>query len=229
MYTEDDLLPLSALQHLLFCERQCALIHLERQWADNELTVSGTDLHKRVDEVGLNDQRGDVRICRGLALHCLRLGIVGRADVVEFHRATPEDGPPGTSIHGLDGFWRPFPVEYKRGRPKRGPYDRVQLCAQALCLEEMLNVAIPAGALYYGERRRRTDIDFDTAIRAQTEEAANRLRLLMKSGVTPRAERQPKCRRCSLQTICVPNAMTGDRSGEAYLAAALRAATTEKL
>ena len=138
MFTEDDLLPISALQHLLFCERQCALIHVEGLWADNVLTVEGTHMHRRSDE-GADEKRDGVRIVRALPLRSLRLGLAGRADVVEFHR-----GEPGAA-------WAPFPVEYKRGRAKRERCDQVQLCAQALCLEEMLGVEIPAGALFYGQ------------------------------------------------------------------------------
>src|SRR6266567_7026185 len=144
MYDEEDLLPLSALQHLVFCERQCALIHIEGVWADNALTVEGSHLHDRVDEMGPRiESRGDLRIARGVALRSLRLGLSGRADVIEFHRVT--EG--GVELAGVSGLWRPFPVEYKRGRPKRDRCDEVQVCAQARCLEEMLETAVPAGAL----------------------------------------------------------------------------------
>ena len=130
MFTEDNLLPISALQHLLFCERQCALIHLERAWQENRLTAEGRIMHERVHEGG-DETRRDVRIVRGLRLRSLALGLVGIADVVEFHRAAD-----GVAVPESAGTWRPFPVEYKRGRPKSEPWDAVQLCAQALCLEE---------------------------------------------------------------------------------------------
>src|SRR6266542_4457015 len=145
MYAEDDLLPLSALQHLIFCERQCALIHIEQIWADNVLTVEGTFLHERTDSAAM-ESRASVRIARGLALHSLRLGLSGKADVVEFHRAG--DDRPGTTLPGVSGRWVPVPVEYKRGKPKQDDSDRVQLCAQAVCLEEMLAVSVPSGALF---------------------------------------------------------------------------------
>jgi CRISPR-associated exonuclease Cas4 len=163
-FCEDDLLPLSALQHLMFCERQCALIHVEQVWADNRLTVEGTHLHRKADS-GEAESRGDVRTTRGVPLRSLRLGLIGKADVVELHR-----------MHsGGKEKWLPFPVEYKRGKPKPDRSDEVQLCAQALCLEEMLGVEIATGALFYGTTRRREDVAFDHELRAETESAAARL------------------------------------------------------
>ena len=209
MYAEDDLLPLSALQHLLFCERQCALIHVEQLWADNPLTVEGTHLHRRVDEAP-GETRGGVRIARGVALRSFRLGLSGRADVVEFHRAA---GP---------GPEQPVPVEYKRGRPKKDRSDEVQLCAQALCLEEMLGVPVPAGALFYGQTRRRTEVVFGPELRARTETAARRLHELVAGGITPRAVREPKCAGCSMLELCLPDPPGPARSAARYLARTLR-------
>ncbi|MFW6163929.1 MAG: CRISPR-associated protein Cas4 [Planctomycetota bacterium] len=225
MYAEDDLLPLSALQHLLFCERQCALIHIEQVWDDNRFTVEGALLHQRVDEQG-PETRGDLHIARGVRLRSLRLGLVGRADVVEFHRvgdrAPPEtqEVSPGVPLRGTDGLWRPFPVEYKRGRPKPDRSDEVQLCAQALCLEEMLAVDVPEGALFYGKTRRRLAVAFDESLRAETETAAARLRTLFESRETPKPERSKKCQRCSLAQLCLPKAARG-RSAARYLRDAL--------
>jgi len=229
MVAEDALLPVAALQHLLFCPRQCALIHVERVWADNDLTVEGSFLHRKVDETGpRSESRGDVRVARGLALRSLRLGLVGRADVVEFHRvAESEDAGSlagGTALPGVSGLWRPYPVEHKRGRPKRDLSDKVQLCAQALCLEEMLDTEIPEGALYYGSRRRRLTVELDSQLRTATERAAAELHRLVGLGVTPRAEREPKCQRCSLLEICLPEAMATKRSARDYLRKTLRAA-----
>lgn len=203
MYAEEDLLPLSALQHLLFCERQAALIHIERIWRDNPLTVEGSHLHERVDG-GEAESRGDIRIVRSLALRNLRLGLSGKADVVEFHRvpASPD-------------LWQPFPIEYKRGKPKAHRADEVQLCAQALCLEEMLGIAVPAGALFYAQIRRRTEILFDQALRRLTEETAARLHRLFTSGVTPKAVREPKCDHCSLLDVCLPE--SSSHSARLYL------------
>ena len=204
---EDDLLPLSALQHLLFCERQAALIHLEQLWAENPLTVEGRHLHERVDTAP-GESRGDVRFARALPLRSLRLGLVGRADLVELHRipADAADSEPGASLPGVPGLWRPFPVEYKRGRPKPHHADEVQLCAQGLCLEEMLNTPVPAGALFYGQTRRRLDVPFGDDLRRETEEAAARLHRLLASGVTPQPVREPKCDQCSLIDLCLPDA-----------------------
>lgn len=209
-YDEDDLLPLSALQHLIFCERQCALIHLERQWADNRLTVEGSHMHERVHESGpRRESRGDLRIERGLHIRSLTLGIAGIADVVEFHRAKPS--PAGSS-----SGWVPYPVEYKRGKPKPDRSDEVQLCAQALCLEEMMSLPVPAGALYYGRDRRREAVAFDTSLRDETVRAARRLHELVESGKSPPAILEPKCKQCSLIEICMPELGTRP-SAAAYL------------
>jgi len=206
--TEDDLLPLSALQHLLFCERQCALIHLEQVWVENSLTVEGRHLHEQADS-GVQESRGDLRIARALPLRSLRLGLSGRSDVVEFHRIG-------------ESSWRPFPVEYKRGRPKSHRADEVQLCAQALCLEEMLETSVPAGALFYGQTRRRLDVAFDAELRLLTEETADRLQRLIASGITPAPVHEPKCDQCSLLPVCMPAAPAG--SARQYLDRFLRAA-----
>ena len=207
MYAEDDLLPLSALQHLVFCERQCALIHVERLWAENARTLEGAHLHRKAD-TGPRETRGDLRITRAVALRSFRLGLAGKADVVEWHR-------------GADGGWRPFPVEYKRGRPKTNRCDEVQVCAQALCLEEMLGVRIAAGALFYGLSRRRHDVAFDAALRSLTEDAAARLHALVAAGHTPLARREPKCDGCSLLALCMPEPRGARRSAERYLRHAL--------
>jgi len=203
VFTEDDLLPLSALQHLLFCERQAALIHLERVWAENPLTVEGRHLHERADG-GEGESRGEVRVARGLPLRSCRLGLAGKADVVELHRLAA--GEPGACLPDVAGAWRPFPVEYKRGRPKRHRADEVQICAQGLCLEEMLGAPVPAGALFYHQTRRRLEVAFDPVLRQLTEEAAARLHRLFDSRLTPPPVREPKCDRCSLLPICMPDA-----------------------
>jgi CRISPR-associated exonuclease Cas4 len=215
MFDEDDLLPLSGLQHLLFCERQWALIHIEQVWSENELTAEGRELHERAHEIG-SESRPDLRIARGLRLRSLRLGLSGQADVVEF-RASPT----GAELPGASGLWQPFPVEYKRGRPKRDRCDEVQLCAQALCLEEMFPAAIPEGALYYGSPRRRRDIAFSSSLRVETEALAARMHALYRARTTPRAVYQPKCDKCSLLAACVPKALAAPRAVERYLARAI--------
>ena len=217
MYSEDDLLPLSGLQHLLFCERQCALIHVEQLWVENLYTAEGRIMHERVDS-GRSESRGDVRLAFGLPLRSLRLGLVGKADVVEFHR---EEGQAELKQSGVL-LWRPFPVEYKRGRPKKELWDKIQLCAQALCLEEMLGVDVPKGALFYGKTRRRMDVSFDAGLRRETEEASLRLHDLIASGVTPAARYDEKCESCSFVSLCLPKATTGRRSVTRYLAEVIR-------
>ncbi len=199
MYDDDDLLPISALQHLVFCQRQWALIHLEGQWAENRLTVQGRHLHERADTAG-HQTRGDVRTARALRLCSYRLGLTGQADVVEFHAGG-----------------QPFPVEYKRGKPKPDDCDEVQLCAQALCLEEMLGVSVPAGALFYGQPRRRQEVRFDMPLRRRVEDLARRLHELTRSGVTPPAQYEKKCRNCSLVDVCLPKATAGRHSARDYL------------
>jgi len=207
MFTEDQLLPLSALQHLLFCERQCALIHIEQVWSENLFTAEGRIMHERVDAGG-RESRGKVRIAFGLALRSLRLGLSGKADAVEFHL---QDG----------GNWQPFPVEHKRGRPKKADWDKVQLCAQALCLEEMLQCSIPGGALFYGKNRRRQEVSFDETLRRETEETAARLHELVRSDKTPPARYEKKCDSCSLMNLCMPKVAGAGKSVQRYLAGVL--------
>jgi CRISPR-associated exonuclease Cas4 len=198
MYTEEDLLPLSALQHLLYCPRQCALIHVERLWTENRYTAEGRIMHERVHTTG-HESRKTLRVEYGVLLRSLELGISGQADVVEFHLI--ENG------ETAGRKWRPFPVEYKRGRAKKEGWDRVQLCAQGLCLEEMLDVPVSGGALFYGKRRRRLDVDFDAALRSETKETAKRLHELIASGKTPEAAYSGKCDRCSFLDSCLPKAL----------------------
>ena len=210
-YTEDDLLPLSGLQHLLFCERQCALIHIEQAWAENLFTAEGRIMHERVHDAD-RESRGNVRIQYGMPLRSLQLGLISKADVVEFHRDTEH----------LQEVWRPFPVEYKRGKPKKENYDRVQLCAQAICLEEMLEIDVPAGALFYGRTRRRQDVVFDNDLRRETEATAKRFHELVSSGITPRPDYSPKCDSCSMYDLCLPKTVEKTKSINRYLMNAVR-------
>lgn len=224
MFSEDDLLPIAALQHLVFCERQWGLMYLEGLWAENRLTVEGGILHERVHEAGAETRVG-VRVARGLRLRSLRLGLIGVADAIEFLRweidPAARDGPdpsePWARLPGLSGWWQPFPVEYKRGRPKPGLCDEVQLCAQALCLEEMLGVHLSDGAIYYGQPRRRLDVALGDELRAATEAAAVRLHELTVAGRTPPAAYEKKCRSCSLLDLCLPRTTGGKRSVSGYL------------
>jgi len=209
-YTEDDLIPLSALQHLLFCERQCALIHVEQVWVENLFTAEGRIMHERVD-TGNRESRGKVRIEYGMPLRSLRMGLIGKADVVEFHLLKEKSKEK----------WQPFPVEYKRGKPKKDNCDKVQLCAQALCLEEMLNIEIPKGALFYGKTRRRQDILFDKKLRQETEKAAKQVHELISSGQTPKPVYTKKCESCSFVGLCLPKTIEKSRSVNHYLQKAI--------
>ena len=189
---EDDLLPLSALQHHLFCPRQCALIHVERQWQENRFTAEGRLLHEGVDAGGW-ERRGAVRTVRSMPLRSFRLGLAGVADVVELH------GPER----------RPFPVEYKRGRPKAHRADEVQLCAQAMCLEEMFRTDIAEGALYYGESRRRLPVILDGALRDLTGRTAAAVRDMIAQGRTPPPVYDArKCQGCSMLDLCRPQRLS---------------------
>lgn len=203
LYNIDDLIQLSALQHYAFCPRQCALIHVEQVWTENRLTAEGRIMHERVHEEG-DESRGDVRIERGTALRSLELGVIGKADVVEYHRHEDES-------------WHAFPVEYKRGKPKPNLSDKIQLCAQAMCLEEMLGVQIPVGALFYGKTRRRLDVDFDEGLRQETREAARLTRELIASGNTPKPVYEKRCESCSLMAECLPKTMQKKRTVINYL------------
>lgn len=203
---DEDLIPLSALQHYLYCPRQCALIHLEQQWADNRLTAEGHLLHQRADTPQAERRRG-VRTVTAMPLLSLELGITGKADVVEFHPT--ECGE------------RAFPVEYKRGRPKAHHADEVQLCAQALCLEAMLGTPIESGALFYGQARRRTDVAFNHELRELTRRTIDSTRKMLSSGVTPTAQYEARrCDACSLIDLCQPR-LLGRRSVHTWLRAQL--------
>ena len=171
IYSEDDLVMISALQHFLFCPRQCALIHIEQQWSENRLTAEGRILHERVHTAG-KESRRCLRVEYDVPIRSLWLGVAGRADIVEFHLQA-------------NGTWLPLPVEYKRGRPKKDDTDRVQLCAQALCLEEMLSCTIPEGALYYGQAKRRSTVIFDQALRSAVITAAQGVHDLLAANRTP--------------------------------------------
>jgi len=210
MFAESELLPISALQHLLFCERQCALIHIERQWVENRFTAEGAILH-RAAHSGRSERRKGTRTVRSLPVRSLELGLFGIADVVSFDKT---------------GGVRP--VEYKRGKPKRNDCDRVQLCAQALCLEEMLGVSIERADLFYGKTRRRFIVELDAGIRDKTRQAAVQLHALIRSGKSPPAELAPKCKHCSLRPVCMPELAARSTSVRAYLDRSLASLTDDE-
>ena len=199
MYSEDDYLMLSGLQHFAYCRRQWALIHIEQQWAENERTVDGQLFHTVAHNSEKTEKRGDLLITRGLSVKSSQLGLAGISDVVEFHKA--EDG---ISLFSYEGLWEPYPVEYKKGLPKANETDELQLCAQAMCLEEMLVCHIPCGSLFYGENRRRTAVEFTELLRAKVCDMAREMHDFWNKGYTPMVKPQKGCNACSLKEICIP-------------------------
>ncbi len=216
MYTEDDLIMISALQHYVYCPRQCALIHVEDAWHENVFTVRGNILHEKVD-TDTYETRGTKKTVRGLRIHSFHFGIVGRCDVVEFF-AKGESLPAGR--HGASGGRdikngeEIMPVEFKSGEPKENISDKVQLCAQALCLEEMLNTTITHGAFFYEKIRRRDIVEIDKTLRAQTEGIIASVREIVSKKIVPTADYAAKCRNCSLYSICQPKAMNNRKLKE---------------
>lgn len=186
----EDLVPLSALNHYLYCDRRCALIHVEGVFIDNAYTVEGQLHHKEADTPGYESGPG-VRVVRALPVYSYRLGLSGRADIVEFRGKTP------------------FPVEYKRGKRKQWDNDDVQLCAQALCLEEMFGVPVSKGAVFHAGSRRRRDVAFTPELRRLTVETIHKVRRMITSQILPRAHLKPQCEGCSLRPICMPELRTG--------------------
>ncbi len=262
MFTDDQLLPLSALQHWLYCPRQCALIHLEQAWAENKFTADGRVMHENAHE-GTDETKAGVRITRGMPVRSMVLGISGQCDVVEFRAAgdgdlkfeisdlrgrddasatertegnfksqisdlkctqsVPTDCYLKSQISNLNCTAQAVPVEYKRGKPKAHRADEVQLCAQAMCLEEMLGIRIDSGALYYGEKRRRTEVRFDEDLRALVAATAAAFHVMINSRRTPQAEYEPrKCDACSLIDFCQPLSMRFKKGAAAWFSANLK-------
>jgi CRISPR-associated exonuclease Cas4 len=220
MYPDEDLVPLSALQHFVFCRRQCALIHLEGAWAENRLTAEGRLLHDRVDQAG-SESRRDLRSTTAVRICSRRLKVVGVMDMLEFHRVESPHGSEhrtiATKLPGASGLWLPFPVEYKRGRPKAHRADEIQLCAQACCLEEMLNLNIDQGALFYGQTRRRVDVTFDSELRRLTQVTSDSIHEMLKANITPPPVYGKWCESCSLIESCQPKLFAKRRSAKEWL------------
>lgn len=215
IHCEEDFLQLSGLQHFAFCRRQWALIQIENQWAENYRTVDGSLLHEKAHDREFEESRADLLIKRGVSVYSAQLGISGQCDVLEYHR-----GKEGIPLAGREGLWMPYPVEYKRGRPKEDDSDALQLCAQAMCLEDMLCCDIPEGALYYGQSRRRERICLTEALRAQVKELIKQMHELYQRGYTPKVKPTKACNACSLKELCLPKLMK-NRSVSAYLRAAM--------
>jgi len=210
-YSEENLLPISALQHFIFCERRCALVLIETVWQENIFTAEGRNIHEKVHETE-TESRPNLRIVRSLRIHSFRLGLTGMTDVAEFHRSET-----GITLEGIKGCWKVFPVEYKRGILKHDISFEVQLCAQAICLEEMLKCSIEDGAIYYGKSRRRKDVQFTPALRNLTEKTAQKLHELFNSRITPKAKYGKKCKSCSLLESCMPKVAGIKKDIEHYL------------
>ncbi len=216
MYDEDDLLALSGIQHMAFCERQWALIHIEKQWAENVRTVEGRQLHNRVDNPYLFESRVDIVVARAVPIVSYKLGLYGVADIVEFRSV--ENRGNAIKLPGKPGYWSPYPVEYKRGREKKDDRDEVQLCAQAICLEEMLYTSIENAYLYYGEIRRRVQVKLTETLRQRVVELSQKMHRLLENEITPKADSNKNCWLCSLSDICLPKiGRTKARKVEYYL------------
>lgn len=199
MYAEDDYLMLSGIQHFAFCRRQWAMIHIEQQWAENYSTTAGELMHKKAHDEGAFEKRGNILTVRGLRISSHELGVSGQCDVVEFHQAEC-----GVTLYGYDGNWNPVPVEYKHGKPKENNSDELQLCAQAICLEEMFQTVIPEGYLFYGENRRRSHVGFTEGLREEVKNMTKEMHELFQRGHTPNVKPTKQCKACSLENLCVP-------------------------
>lgn len=212
VYNEEEYILLSGIQHFVFCRRQWALIHIEQQWDENVRTIEGHHLHERADQPLIREKRGDKLIVRALPIHSARLGVTGVCDVVEFIK-----DPSGIELRGEEGFFLPFPVEYKRGKPKKDHSDILQLTAQAMCLEEMLMCEIDKGYLFYNEIKRRVEIPITAEYRQEVERYFAEMHQYFQRNYTPKVKTGPHCRNCSLQHICLPELMQ-KRSVASYIA-----------
>ncbi len=211
MYAEEDYLMLSGLQHFVFCRRQWALIHIEQQWEENVRTIKGELFHSTAHDDSRFEKRGDLIITRGLRIKSAALGVSGICDVVEFHKDKD-----GINLSGYEGLWKPYPVEYKSGAPKEHNADELQLCGEAMCLEEMLLCKINEGSLFYGETRRRVRVEFTKEMRENVEAFLMEMHQLYKKGYTPKVKMNKGCRACSLNEICLPE-LDKKESVKAYI------------
>ena len=215
-YTEDDYLMISGIQHFKFCRRQWALIHVEQQWAENVHTVMGELMHKKVHDPYLTEKRKVTILVRALPVSSRTMGVSGECDLVEFHKC--EDG---IRLHGHRGTYLIYPVEYKKGKAKSTDADRLQLAAQAMCLEEMFSTTISEGALYYGETRRRENITFSQELRDEVKEIFQEMHQYYERGYTPKVKKSKACNSCSLKEICLPK-LEKTISVSDYIAQALK-------
>ena len=198
-YSEENFLSLSGIQHFAFCRRQWALIHIEQQWQENLRTIEGQIVHEKAHDGYSSEKRKDVIISRGMPVFSKELGINGMCDIVEFHKS-----PDGVKIFGREGLYRPSPVEYKRGKPKDGDCDALQLCAQAMCLEEMLLCEIQKAFMFYAEINRRQEIQLLSALRERVKSITTDMHMLYDRRYTPKVKPFKSCKACSLSNICIP-------------------------
>lgn len=217
-YEEEDFLQLSGVQHFLFCRRQWALIHIENQWAENGKTMDGRFFHKNAHNGMMKERRGNLLIARGLYIHSRALGLTGQCDIVEFHQ-----DPNGIQIQGEKDLWVPYPVEYKRGRKKYDICDEAQVCAQAMCLEEMYCCNLSEGAIFYGETRRRYVVPLNDSLRERVVDAVRSMHDLYRRGTTPKAHVRKGCQSCSLRDVCIPELQNSEQVSD-YLTRLLREA-----
>lgn len=209
---DEELLPLSSIQHFIFCKRQWALIRIDEAWEENYLTAQGRILHDKVDDPWFNEFRKDMILSRSMPLISYTLGLYGVADLVELKKSEK-----GVAIKGKEGFWQVVPVEYKRGKPKEGDCDAVQLCAQAICIEEMLGVTIDSGEIFYGAIRRRLRTPFSPELREKTRNAADEMHRLFAAGERPAATKKTHCKSCSLMDVCGPDFGRMERKVDLYI------------
>jgi CRISPR-associated exonuclease Cas4 len=217
VYREDQLLALSGIQHFYFCRRQWALIHIERQWVENVRTLEGQLLHKRSDDPFFTEKRHGVLIARAMPVVSYELGLYGICDVVECREA-----PNGVRLHGQEGNFLPMPVEYKRGRKKPDQRDEVQLCAQAICLEEMLSVRIEKASFFYAQTRKRLEVDLTPELRGLVKQLASEMHTYFDRGYTPKAKPRKDCQACSLKDICLPKLTGKQMKASVYIASYLK-------
>lgn len=206
---------ISGLHHFVFCRRSWALVHVEQLWKENAFTLEGHYLHERVHDSGFTELRGSTLLSRAMPVRSEALRITGECDMVELHRDLS-----GVPIHGREGRWRLYPVEYKRGKPDESGSDEMQLCAQAMCLEEMFVTEIPEGAVYYGDTHRRLRVELTPELRQQVREAVEEMHRLFERGYTPKAKLTRACKNCSLVELCQP-ALTKQLSASEYVRRAL--------
>lgn len=215
-YNEDDFLLLSGIQHFAFCRRQWALIHIEQQWQENLRTVEGNILHEKAHDDGFSEKRGDLIISRGMAVFSRTLGVSGVCDVVELHKCAN-----GVSIFGREGLYQPIPVEYKRGKPKENDADILQLCGQAMCLEEMLLCEIKEGYMFYGETKHRLKVILDNDLRERVRDMLHEMHEIFNRRYTPKVKLTKGCKACSLSEICMPK-LCKNMSVEKYIRDSLK-------